>query len=684
LNTVGFLFAVTAAGLGGFAVLDRLGLPRFEAWTMGRVTGLVLVALPAWWIGVLGFTWWVMAGMVVLVGGALAGGWWTWRRRSSWREVLRGELVFWSSAAAVLLLRLDRPEILGTEKPMDLGILASLIRAEGFPPPDMWLAGETLPYYYWGALVWVVPVELSGLSLEIAYNLIVALIGGLAGAAMWVLGRRLAGSHTAGATAAFFALLAGTPDGLRQLLAGANIRGLDFWHSSRQVTDTITEFPLFTLWLGDLHPHLLSIPLAGWTMVVALFVGRTGFTLARGLMLATAFGVTWAANPWAMPPTLAAASLLVLSGDGNWHWPTGSGLRRWLVLPLVAIGGWLLTAPFHLGFHPPFHGVGGVTANTTPIELALYAGCLLIPAAGAAVGVLRARGGKILELQRAVVWVGSGAVILAAAASGRPTLVILGAMFVVLTVAALRAGHDEDRSALALAALGVFLLAVPEIIFVRDPYGEQLHRMNTVFKAYIQGWVLIAVSIPVLLRRTISSPAARRVALGLLLLPGLPHLVGMSSGLFSDRELGVDGFRWMTAADRELIEYLRHQPKGTAVVEAVGGAYTEYARLSAGSGVPAVLGWANHESVWRGNDIARETDRRRDLVTTIYSSGDGARIREAVAASGASLVAIGALERADFSADGLEAVENAGEVVFSSAGAMVVRFDQHPGEPPGE
>ena len=37
--------------------------------------------------------------------------------------------------------------------------------------------------------------------------------------------------------------------------------------------DTITEFPLFTLWLGDLHPHLLSMPLAVLVVLVAVVAG---------------------------------------------------------------------------------------------------------------------------------------------------------------------------------------------------------------------------------------------------------------------------------------------------------------------------------------------------------------------------------------------------------------------------
>lgn len=241
-----FLVVVTAAGLGGYAILVRLGLEEIEAWAGGRIAGLVVVALPAWWAGVVGVHQWRTVGAAVLVACVFAGGLVAWRRQG-WRQLLVAEGIFWAFAAVVLLIRLDHPEIVLTEKPMDLGILASLLRTEGFPPPDMWLAGETLPYYYWGALVWTVPLWLSSLPLGIGYNLIVGLIGGTMGSLLWMLGRRVGGGHGSGLLVAFFGLLAGTPDGLRQLFAGASFTSLDYWHSSRQIPDTITEFPLFTV-----------------------------------------------------------------------------------------------------------------------------------------------------------------------------------------------------------------------------------------------------------------------------------------------------------------------------------------------------------------------------------------------------------------------------------------------------
>ncbi len=118
---------------------------------------------------------------------------------------------------------------------------------------------------------------------------------------------------------------------------------------------------------------------------------------------------------------------------------------------------------------------------------------------------------------------------------------------------------------------------------------------------------------------------------------------------------------------------LREQPPGAVLIEAVGGAYTEYGRLSAASGVPAYLGWANHELVWRGPEITVETERRKDLVFRLYSSGDPEVVRQLAAEAGADLMAVGSLEARDFASSDLAAVAAAGEILVEKDGAFLVR-----------
>lgn len=669
-----FLASLLAAGAAGYALLVRLGLDDFDAWAAGRTLGLVMVAFPAWWAGVFGLAGWrVVGGVLLLVLGA-AGALELWRRRAAWRAVAAAEAVLVVAALAVLLIRLDHPQIVGQEKPMDVGILATLLRSDGFPPLDMWLAGERLPYYYWGGLLWTAPLASSGLRLELAYNLIVALVAGAVAVALWSLGRRLAGSHWAGLTAAFFGVLAGTPDGWRQLLGGVGIRHLDIWRSSRQHEDVITEFPLFTEWLGDLHPHYLSMPIAASALLVAWHLGRRRPTVALTAVVAVLFGVAWAANPWCMPPTLAGVALLVLCSDGRWHWPAGDGRWRWVAVATIAVGGWLAAVPFHLSFHPPFEGLRPVFAWTSPANLLLYGGCLLVPAFVAAVVLLRDRLASAGGRGHALLLAAAAVLVVVAALSGRPSLVLLVGATVVLVWVVLAPGEMPERAGLALAALGLLLFVVPEMFYVVDSYGERLHRMNTVFKAWIQAWVLLAAALPVLLRVVLPSRGLRRVATALLGVAALPHLLWMAGNQVAGRPLGLDGMAWMAEGDRAMVRFLREEPRPAAVVEAVGGAYTEYARLSANSGVPALIGWENHELVWRGHGVTEETNRRAALVRELYSCGDAARVREIAAGEGIPLVAIGALERADFAEETLAAVRAAGELVLDQAGGQVVRI----------
>jgi uncharacterized membrane protein len=198
--------------------------------------------------------------------------------------------------------------------------------------------------------------------------------------------------------------------------------------------------------------------------------------------------------------------------------------------------------------------------------------------------------------------------------------------------------------------------------------------MNTVFKCYIQAWIFLAVAFPALLNIGFRERRSRVFALGLLTVLALPHLLGMAVQPLLGRAVGIDGLEWLDPGDRAIVRYLRSQPRATTLAEATGGAYTEYARISSASGVPAILGWANHELVWRGHGVTGETNARNRLVDRIYRSEDPESVTAAVQEAGVDFVVIGALERRDFDPAHLDAVRAAGELIPLEDGGEVVRF----------
>ncbi|HEY6930972.1 MAG TPA: hypothetical protein VJA66_14955, partial [Thermoanaerobaculia bacterium] len=70
-------------------------------------------------------------------------------------------------------------------------------------------------------------------------------------------------------------------------------------------------------------------------------------------------------------------------------------------------------------------------------------------------------------------------------------------------------------------------------------------------------------------------------------------------------------------ADAAAISYLeKNRRPGMVIVEATGDPYSEYARISTHTGIPTVMGWANHEGLWRENDP--EVNERAALVRAFY------------------------------------------------------------------
>ena len=281
------------------------------------------------------------------------------------RSLITVELASLLAFAAYLWLHGYTPQILGTEKPMDVAFLASSARTLAIPPPDPWFAGEPINYYYLGYLIHGTIARLSGVAPETAFNLALATTFSATLVAAFGLGwnivRPFLGARLGAASGLFasFALaLAGNLYAPMRLLQDApatfaawwwdSAAGIG-WRSSRIVcdgpragnlcqfpaTETINEFPFFSFLLGDLHPHLMALPFTlvaiGLAWNLALRNGTetdtfAGISFVKVAVSGAIIGSLYALNAWDLPVYLLLACVgawvgTAASSGANWKAP---------------------------------------------------------------------------------------------------------------------------------------------------------------------------------------------------------------------------------------------------------------------------------------------------------------------------------------------------------------------------
>src|SRR5581483_5428372 len=99
-----------------------------------------------------------------------------------------------------------------------------------------------------------------------------------------------------------------------------------------------------------------------------------------------------------------------------------------------------------------------------------------------------------------------------------------------------------------------------------------------------------------------------------------------------------DAIQWMQA-------HIKAGDKPPVILESYGDEYTEYARVSAATGLPTIMGWPGHEHQWRGDSADPEKDARINDVNTLYNSPDVNVKKQLLDKYDVQYVYVGSLER---------------------------------------
>jgi YYY domain-containing protein len=253
------------------------------------------------------------------------------------------------------------------------------------------------------------------------------------------------------------------------------------------------------------------------------------------------------------------------------------------------------------------------------------------------------------------------------------------------------AGISPLPFVLLIIITGLLLTIGPEFVYLKDNFGQ---RINTIFKFYYQAWVMFGVAAIFGLGYLLSSRhrllqvggVVTTVVYGLALLMALlfPYYAVQSRAAefrgprtAEDRQPAtLDGLTFLVRSNPDeyaAIMWLRENVDGAPVIlEATGGAYSDFARVSANTGLPTVLGWANHEGQWRGN--TPEPGLRAPAIATIYSQANWSETADLLNRYDVAYVYFGSLERSTYDPRSGEKFDQNLEVAYRNASVTIYRW----------
>jgi len=503
--------------------------------------------------------------------------------------------------------------------------------------------------------------------------------------------------------------------GLGQYLTGTPLPigwGEYYWAPSRvmPIGDlAITEFPLFTFLYSDLHAHMIALPLTllaiAWTLSTLLVRNLSRWswlaTLAFGGLV---IGVLRPTNTWDFPTYLVFG--LVITGYAIFRYTDLGhaprlGFSPFLQRVMVTGVGMGLLAGFAMLFYQPFAEWYGLaytkaslwTNEKTPIwSYWTHWGLFLFVIVSWVLWETRQWLAQTpvsalakLRPYRFVIELGLfiiiGLLLVLQFALNVPVAWFAFPLAVWVLVLILRPGQpDEKRLVLFMIGTGLLLTLVVEFIVLSGDIG----RMNTVFKFYLQVWVLLAISAAAALGWILaefdewgeSSKIIFLVVGGILLAGALAFTLSASMDKIRDRiapniPFTFDSMTYMKystywdqveldlSKDYRAIRWMQETVKGSPVI--VEGNTPEYrwgTRFTIYTGLPGVVGWNWHQRQQRALFPGEWVSDRVQEITDFYNTRDIAATKAFLTKYSVSYIIVGQMERNMYDAEGLAKFES--------------------------
>src|SRR3989344_4356025 len=606
------------------------------------------------------------------------------------------ELLFLASFLFWIYVRGQEPSIKDLEKMMDFGFINSLLRSSFFPPSDMWFAGHTVNYYYFGHLTGAVLTKLSNLPSVKTYNLILATLfalgitqgfslcftliyQGLSSSALQSINRKIKKGrimlHTifGGIIGTFLLNFGGNLHTIYLFTRGyANDGPIPFWkimnifnptaywypNATRLIPFTIHEFPLYSYVVADLHGHVFDIPfvLLTLSLLFTFFILNTSHSAHSSvrrinikrlkpynlLLFGLLTAIHYMTNAFDGPIYLLLIVIIIfLLYRATRLFFLSAGI---LIISFISFN-----MPFSIHFSPFVSGIG---VNCAPQFLV----------------ALKKMGPFLFEqgkCQNSPVWM---------------FMLLWGFFlfnFIFFLIAHMKnqKEHITTNFILVLFGLSTLLLIIPEFFYVKDIYPAHF-RANTMFKLGYQAFIMMTIASAytfILFKRQFRFTFFYLLyfifyILFFSLIASYPVFAISSYYGKLHKTPQLDGSGWVNTLYpeyKEIIEYFNTKVKGQpTILEAQGDSYTTYNIVSSYTGLSTVAGWWVHEWLWRGSSDVVGT--RIPDIENIYQSTDEALTLNIIKKYSIKYIIIGPNEREKYKTLNEKKFTRIGKKIFIS------------------
>lgn len=592
------------------------------------------------------------------------------------RILVHTELAFLILFIIFCFLRAQNPDISYFEKFMDFAFLNAMVRSDSIPPPDPWFAGESINYYYFGHFISAMLTKLSGIASGIAYNLSFVAYYAIFSILVFSLAASLTKKMKYGILAIFIIGFLGNSFAAIEIMTYAfpemenffantlnlqfpfkfvspsgdfrqDIASFSLWPSTRLINETINEFPFASFIFGDLHSHYMSFPFIALALMLIYCLNfqrkRTPFGLVP-FFISFSLAMLAMLNIW-----FFAAAFFVFMISILYNGVSKDSLSRFFSVAFISS---IFFAPFFFSMHATEKEIAFADETIPLTNLLIF---FSLPIFSICYYIIKKDTAPPKKLIALSFLLG----LMAFALFKIQSSIVLFPIFAYSVWRIVENGGSKDFIDILIFS-GTFLLFSTDLFFFES-------RMNNIFKIFLGVWIIYGIASAYIFSLFKNSRIFITVFLALLILNSLAPILVISNYFNSGIRSSLDGTLWMKQADPGAyyaIQWINENIKGSPVIlEAPGRAYTYDSVISANTGLPTVIGWVNHEFLWRGSWY---TEIERD-ANEIYSTSDQDRSLSLLKKYNVSYVYIGSSERGRYPPEGLNKFndKNRYELVFS-------------------